>query len=276
LHALQLLRQAGFNRLSLGVQSFNERILKSIGRIHRADEAKNAFNAARAAGFENISFDLMYGLPTQSLADWHDTLQQAVDLSPDHLSAYGLKLEDGTRMELDVRAGRLALPSEDEEEAMYDLLNVFLPQQGYDRYEISNYAPNGKECQHNLKYWRYHPYRGFGVAAHSFNGQDRFANSEDISRYIETVEKCESPEEFRESLDASTAMAEYAFLALRTVNGLSETNFELRFEKKFADYYAKAVSRLLRLGLLIHEKDTWRLTERGMKLGNQAFEEFLP
>lgn len=274
--SLKALQQAGFNRLSLGVQSFDDAVLATIGRIHRAEEAESAFAQARAAGFANVSLDLMYGLPTQNLPGWSETLKRAVALGPDHISAYGLKLEEGTPLEVEVAAGRMALPPEEEEEAMYDLLNDFLPSQGFARYEISNYAVGGRECRHNLKYWRYLQYRGFGVAAHSFDGADRFANTEDISYYIERLASQKSSEDFRETLDEPTAMAEFVFLSLRTTKGLSKQDFADRFGKNFIEIFETPVCRLTKMGLLVEENDSWHLTARGMKLGNQAFAEFLP
>jgi oxygen-independent coproporphyrinogen-3 oxidase len=274
--SLKRLRQAGFNRLSLGVQSFDDVVLAAIGRIHRAETASRAMVEARAAGFDNISLDLMYGLPMQSISSWRETLEQAVSLDPEHISAYGLKLEEGTPLMDAVNAGRVALPSEEDEEAMYDWLNLYLPSRGYARYEISNYATKGNECRHNLKYWRYQPYRGLGVAAHSFDGVDRYANTGDISMYLGRLAAGDSPEDFRESLNLPTMMAEYVFLALRTTEGLSGSEFEQRFGETFSEYYSEPVRRLTRLGLLKQENLSWHLTKRGMKLGNQAFAEFLP
>ena len=274
--SLKLLRQAGFNRLSLGVQSFDDQVLRGIGRIHRAAEAAQAVGMSRSAGFENISMDLMFGLPRQSLDSWRETLTRAVSLEPDHISAYGLKLEEQTPLALLVASGQAALPAEREEEAMYDWLNEFLPQQGFSRYEISNYARPGRECRHNLKYWRYQPYRGFGVAAHSFNGIARFANTEELSRYIARIEAGESAEEFRETLDEPDRMAEYVFLALRTTAGLSAMDFEVQFRRSFTDYFAVAIAELKKSGMLTNEKEQWRLTEKGLKLSNQAFVKFLP
>ena len=274
--SLKRLRQAGFNRLSLGVQSFDDLVLAAIGRIHHAETASRAIVQARAAGFDNISLDLMYGLPMQSISSWRETLEQAVALAPEHISAYGLKLEEATPLMDAVNAGRVALPSEEDEETMYDWLNLSLPSRGYARYEISNYATKGNECRHNLKYWRYQPYRGLGVAAHSFDGVDRYANTGDISMYLERLATGDSPEDFRESLNLPTMMAEYVFLALRTTEGLSGAEFEQRFGEIFSEYYSEPVRRLTRLGLLKQENLSWHLTKRGMKLGNQAFAEFLP
>ena len=273
---LKALRQAGFNRLSLGVQSFDDQVLRGIGRIHRAAEAVQAVGMARSAGFENISMDLMFGLPRQSVNSWRETLARTVSLAPDHISAYGLKLEEETPLAARVASGQVALPAEGDEEAMYDWLNEFLPQQGLARYEISNYARPGRECRHNLKYWRYRPYRGFGVAAHSFDGMARFANTEELSRYIARMTAGESAEEFRETLADPDRMAEYVFLALRTTAGLSASDFDVRFRRDFAEYYAVAIAELKKSGMLTNEKEQWRLTEKGLKLSNQAFVKFLP
>ena len=274
--SLEQLRQAGFNRLSLGVQSFDDAVLNVIGRIHRAEAAAVAVTQARVAGFDNISLDLMYGLPLQTVGGWRETLERAVALAPDHISAYGLKLEEGTPLAEAVAAGRIPLPQEEDEETMYDWLNAYLPLQGFARYEISNYAADGHECRHNLKYWQYHPYRGFGVAAHSFDGRDRYANTEDVAEYLERLSTGGSPEDFRETPDGPTTMAEFVFLALRTTGGLSEMEFAKRFDKNFSEYYAAPIRRLTQMRLLTQENHSWRLTELGMKLGNQAFAEFLP
>ena len=274
--ALTKLKVAGFNRLSLGVQSFEDAILRSAGRIHSAAQAKETFRRARAAGFDNISLDLMYGLPGQSCENWLDTLAQAAELGPEHISAYGLKLEEGTPLATAVKSGRLALPDEEAEEAMYDELNIILPQLGYRRYEISNYALNGRECRHNLKYWQWRPYRGFGVAAHSFDGTERFANVENIDEYLQSMLSGKSPEIFREKSEPATGMAEYAFLALRTAEGLDIEAFTRIFERGFHECFGTRVVKLKRAGLLTCDQKTVRLTPRGMKLGNQVFIEFLP
>ncbi|NMC31451.1 MAG: radical SAM family heme chaperone HemW [Veillonellaceae bacterium] len=274
--SLAQLRQAGFNRLSLGVQSFDDRILRAIGRIHCADEARQAVAAARTAGFDNLSLDLMYGLPGQTVDSWRETLRRAVELAPDHISAYGLKLEEGTALAAQVITRQAILPGEAAEEAMYDYLNAYLPRQGFHRYEISNYARPGKECRHNLKYWRYFPYRGFGAAAHSFDGRARFANTEDVSFYCTRQLAGQSAETFRETLPEPDQLAEYAFLALRTTEGLMTGDFRERFGQNFDDIYAGPVAELIRDGLLIRERDGWRLTEKGFKLSNQAYVKFLP
>lgn len=274
--SLHQLRRSGFNRLSLGIQSLDDTVLEAIGRIHRAEEAVAAVRQARGAGFGNIGVDLMYGLPRQDPASWRETLERTVALQPDHISAYGLKLEDGTPLKASVEEGRTTLPPEEQEEEMYDFLNRFLPEHGYYRYEISNFAKAGHECRHNMKYWRYRPYRGFGAAAHSFDGRSRFSNTEDIAAYVRLAEAGQSPEAFRETPDLPTAMAEYVFLALRTSQGLSPADFSRRFGDEFPQRFLSTARRLAAEGLMQESADGWRLTDRGFKLSNPVFAEFLP
>ena len=274
--SLATLRRQGFNRLSLGVQSFDDKVLATIGRVHRAEEAESAFGLARQAGFANIGLDLIYGLPQQTPANWQATLERAIALSPDHLSAYGLKLEDGTPLAAAVAYGSLTLPSEEHEEAMYDVLNEFLPLQGYQRYEIANYARSGRQCRHNLKYWRSLPFRGFGLAAHSFDGAQRFANTADLGEYIEWSQAGLGVETVRESLDEAVVIGEYVFTALRLTEGMRFDEFQQRFGQDFRQLFAEPLARLNKMGLLEKTEQAVFLTPRGMKFGNQVFGEFLP
>ena len=274
--SLATLRRQGFNRLSLGVQSFDDKVLAMIGRVHRAEEAESAFGLARQAGFANIGLDLIYGLPQQTLTNWQATLERAIALNPDHLSAYGLKLEDGTPLAAAVAGGSLTLPSEEHEEAMYDVLNEFLPLQGYQRYEIANYARSGRQCRHNLKYWRSLPFRGFGLAAHSFDGAQRFANTADLGEYIEWSQAGLGVETVRESLDEAVVIGEYVFTALRLTEGMRFDEFQQRFGQDFRQLFAEPLARLNKMGLLEKTEQAVFLTPRGMKFGNQVFGEFLP
>ena len=274
--SLQFLRQQGFNRLSLGVQSFDDAVLAAVGRLHRADEAERAFYQARQAGFNNIGLDLIYGLPQQTSANWQATLEQAVALAPDHLSAYGLKLEEGTPLAAAVAAGETTLPPEEDEETMYDLLNAFLPLHGYQRYEIANYAKQGRQCRHNIKYWRSRPFRGFGLAAHSFDGRQRFANTADLGEYIERSQAGLGGEVVRESLDEAGVIGEYVFTALRMTQGMRFVDFQLRFGQDFRQLFAEPLGRLSKMELINQTEQAVFLTPRGMKFGNQVFGEFLP
>lgn len=270
------LRSIGFNRLSIGVQSFDDEVLSAAGRIHCADEAISTVMSAQKAGFDNLSLDLMYGLPGQSVASWEKTLSKAVQLAPNHISAYGLKVEEKTSLAAALNDGRITLPTEYEEETMYDMLNEILPQQGYRRYEISNYAQPGCQCRHNLKYWRYLPYRGVGAAAHSFYPYERFSNVEDVCEYLRRLQFGLAPEVFREKLDLPTSMGEYIFLALRTIEGVDTVAFDRLFKQDFFRYFSFQVENLLKQGLIQREGEFLRLTPRGMKFGNQVFAEFLP
>ncbi len=274
--SLTSLRQLGFNRLSLGVQSFDDRVLAAAGRIHRAEDAETAFGLARQAGFDNIGFDLMYGLPQQTEASWQSTLEHAIMLNPDHLSAYGLKLEDGTPLAVAVENGREILPSEADEEAMYDKLNDFLPMAGFERYEVANYAKPGRQCRHNLKYWRSLPFRGFGLAAHSFDGTQRFANTDNLTEYLQRIAAGQSVVLPPEETDEATLIAEYTFTALRLATGLSYDDFRQRFDRDFRQIYAAELQRLLQKKLIVQTDQAVFLTPRGMKFGNRVFAEFLP
>lgn len=273
---LAALRAIGVNRLSLGVQAFDDKVLAAAGRIHSAAEAFAAIETAAAAGFTNLSIDLMYGLPGQSLDSFRAGLRQAVDLPINHLSVYGLKVEENTPFARWQARGELILPDEDEEEAMYELAASLLPDRGFVRYEISNYARAGAVCRHNLKYWRYQPYIGLGAAAHSFWQGERLANTADVDEYIRLIASGASPLNSRERPDRLTAMAEYAFLVLRTKVGLDYADFAACFGESFEERYKETVADLAGRGLLTAGADGIRLTAVGMKYGNVVFASFLP
>jgi len=273
---LRALRSAGFNRLSIGVQSFSDRVLQAAGRIHTGRQAIQAVLAAQAAGFDNISIDLMYGLPEQTLQDVSSSLRQAVDLPVSHVSVYGLKVEETTPLEAALSAGRVTLPEEDDELAMYELATRFLPDHGYLRYEISNYAQPGKECRHNLKYWRYQSYLGFGAAACSFFADERLTNTMDVREYIVDVNADKSPVAIKERIEKDTAMAEYVFLALRTKEGIRFAEFFHRFCVDFPSYYMEEIKTLRQQQLIYVTAHGIGLTVLGMRFGNRVFAAFLP
>lgn len=270
------LRTAGINRISFGVQSFDDRLLARMGRIHSASQGIEAVWQARQAGIDNISIDLMVDLPGQSVADWEYSLKTAVSLGVNHISAYGLKVEEGTPFAEQFAAGLLSLPDDDEQAAMYDLTNIYLAAQGYERYEISNYARPGYQCRHNLKYWRFEPYLGIGAAAHSFISGERIANTCNVERYVKNIMQGISAVENRECLDDKIAMAEYCFLHLRMSEGICLHDFSEKFGVSFTSMYGKAVAKLAEQGLLIFAHDRVRLSSLGMKYGNQIFCVFLP
>ena len=270
------LRAAGVNRISLGVQSFDGALLRRIGRIHTADDARAAFCAARAAGFRNISVDLMYGLPGQTLRDLRESVHAALTLTPEHISVYGLTVEEGTPFAAAEAAGRLDLPTEEAAEEMYDYLMAELPACGYLRYEISNFARPGYESRHNLGYWRSVPYLGVGAAAHGYVDNVRWENEPDTAAYIRTamaggnVRRAEGGARTR-----TAAMEEYAFLALRTAEGIDEDDFYRTWETPFTDVYGAVLPPLIEKGLLRRADGFTALTPLGMKFGNEVFAEFL-
>ncbi len=270
------LRAAGVNRISLGVQSFDDALLRRIGRIHTAEEVRTAFRAARAAGFTNISIDLMYGLPGQTLHDLQESVRAVIALAPEHISVYGLTVEEGTPFAAAQAAGRLDLPTEETAEEMYDYLVAELPARGCLRYEISNFARRGFESRHNLGYWRSVPYLGVGAAAHGYVDNVRWENERDIAAYIrrgmagEDVRRAEDGERTR-----TAAMEEYAFLALRTAAGIDETDFHRTWGVPFEEVYGAVLPRLIEKGLLKRADGFTALTPLGMKYGNEVFAEFL-
>ncbi|MDF2635677.1 MAG: oxygen-independent coproporphyrinogen oxidase [Pelosinus sp.] len=273
---LLALKSGGANRISFGVQTFSNELLKSIGRIHTANQAIEAVREAHKAGFDNINLDLMYGLPGQSCRDLENSVRQAIGLGVTHISAYGLKVEDGTPFAAMDRQGKLRLPEEQVDEEMYNFTTEFLPKQGFMRYEISNFSKTGYECRHNLKYWQYQSYVGVGAAAHSFFQEERLSNINDVSQYIYFVEKGKLPIEEREKPDRDIAMAEYIFLALRTVQGLSLSGFKNYFNCDFFQQYGKIASELAKKNLIVVKENQISLTITGMKYGNVVFRAFLP
>lgn len=272
---LSLLRAGGVNRLSFGVQTFDDALLRRIGRIHTAAEACVAVRQARAAGFRNLSLDLMYGLPGQTRAGLEASVRQALALAPQHISIYGLQVEEGTAFARAQAAGRLALPSDEESEAMYDYMTTALPAAGYARYEISNFARPGFESRHNLGYWQDVPYLGVGAAAHSYLDGQRYENPRGIEEYLAALRESGRARREEEPLTRATSMEEFAFLALRTARGIDRARFAARFGCELASVYADVIARMCARGFLEEDAQGVRLTPLGMKYGNWVFEAFL-
>ena len=225
--ALRALRRAGVNRLSLGVQSTDDALLQAIGRVHTFAQVQEAVAAARRAKIKNLSLDLIYGLPGQTMAQWEKTLQDAVDLQPEHLSCYGLKLEPGTP--LFARQGELTFPDDDTQADMYLYTVAFLKEHGYEQYEISNFAKPGFASKHNLKYWLLQEYAGFGPGAHSDFGDVRYGYLRDIDRYIAG----ELVLSERETISRRERDMEYIMLRLRLARGADPREFENAFRERF-------------------------------------------
>ena len=286
LEQLRELRRAGLDRISLGVQSLVDDELALLGRIHTAQEAVAAVQMAREAGFERISLDLLMGLPGQSLAHWQRSLEQAIQLRPEHLSLYGLALEDGTPLKRDVDRGRYPEPDEHLGADMYRWAEERLRCQGYAHYEISNWArretlPDGQRsawnnlCRHNLRYWRNGHYLGLGTAAVSYDGRTRCRNTGNLRAYISQVGQGRLPIAESETLDAAGRMGETMMLALRTSRGMPWDRFRRRFGRSLQEVYGDVIDQLVADGLLVADERGIRLSRRGRLLGNRVFAGFL-
>lgn len=273
---LKLLRQLGVNRLSLGVQSLDPKLLKRLGRIHTPVQAVEAYELAREAGFSNINLDLMNGLPGQAVSTWEYTLKTAVNLKPEHISVYGLSVEEGTLFGDEWAAGILSLPEEELCVQMTAFTHELLKSCGYHHYEISNYAMPGKECRHNQIYWHNLPYLGFGAGAASYWQRERRTNTADVDVYIEQVTKGLSPVTEREQQDLAQDMAETMFLGLRMLKGVERQGFARRFGREIDSVYGQQIKDLVRRGLLVDEGGFLHLTSKGIFLANEVFCEFLP
>ena len=268
------LRAAGFNRLSLGLQSANDELLKAVGRIHTYDQFLTAYRAARSAGFQNVNVDLMHGLPGQTQADYLDTLQKVCDLGPEHVSGYALILEEGTPLFRQVRAGETNLPDEDAVADMEDAGMAYLKAMGYERYEVSNFAKPHFECRHNLIYWDDAPYLGFGVAAHSSaQGQGewlRWSNTESIQVYLRKLRRNRLPTADTLHIDRREEMFEVVMLGLRKVRGIPRRAFLDRFgislEQAFPDAWMNVQSN----GWWQDDPARYALTAQGMDYLNTA------
>lgn len=274
---LASLRGLGVNRLSLGVQSFDDGLLRLLGRIHTSGQAAETYRLARRAGFANINLDLIYGLPTQTRPQWQETLEHGLALGPDHLSLYALTLEEGTPLHAQVARGELPQPDPDLAADMYLLAQETLAGAGYRHYEISNWARPGHECRHNLTYWRNGPYLGFGAGAHSWFGGRRYYNVLSPQEYIQRLSDGASPLAESEEIDEALEMAETMILGLRLVEeGVSFEGFARRFGQEMETVYREELKELRELGLIEVTEERVRLTERGRLLGNEVFERFLP
>ncbi len=278
LNAKQLtgLRSAGINRLSLGSQSFDAELLHTLGRIHTPEEIVKALSSARAAGFESINLDFMFGLPGQTMHHWETTLDRALALHPEHFSLYSLIIEEGTNFYTWTNEGRIIPGDEDLCADMYEHADERLRAEGYENYEISNWALPGHQSRHNLTYWQNLPYIGMGAGAHSFFGGRRFSNVLDPQEYIRLLKKQQRPEVDGEFIDRVKEMAETAFLGLRTAKGLHLPTFAERFAETFTQFVGSRLRTVEEAGLLERDHDWIRLSKRGRLLGNEVFLRLLP
>jgi oxygen-independent coproporphyrinogen-3 oxidase len=273
---LEVLREAGFNRISFGVQSFDAGLLQTLDRIHSVDEAKNAVKAARAAGFENVSLDLMFALPRQTLKQWQDTLTQALALETDHLSLYSLIVEEGTGFYTLQQKGRLPLPSDDTAADMFEMAVETAQSAGYAQYEIANFARPGRECRQNLHYWRNEPYHGFGCGAASYLNGARRMNIKAPSKYADAIEANADLTLSTETLTDDETMAETMMLGLRlTREGVPYSRFEARFGVDLRVRFAAEIETFTHRGLVEATDTCLRLTPRGVFLASEVMVAFV-
>jgi oxygen-independent coproporphyrinogen-3 oxidase len=272
---LLTLRRAGFNRLSIGIQSLDDGELRRLGRIHNRDQALATVNAARQAGFDNLSCDLMYGLPGQSPASWSRTLEQILGCAPQHLSLYELAVEEGTPLWDQVESTQCVLPPEEDVLAMMSITQELTGQGGLARYEISNYACSGFQCRHNLNYWDNGVYLGLGPGAVSMLGGKRKSVLADVRQYCRLISQGRSVWVDVEQLDREAAFRETVVMGLRMLAGISAADLSQRFGLELASYYGSTLDRLVSQGLLRLHDGQLQLTARGLPLANRVMAELV-
>lgn len=272
---LKIMQDYGVNRLSMGVQSFNDDILKKIGRIHTSKQVYRCIADARKAGFENMSIDLIFRLPNQTMKDFEESLTKAMELDLPHYSIYALILENKTVFYNLMRQGKLPLPSEDTEADMYALAIDTMTSNGRNQYEISNFAKPGFESEHNLTYWKNEHYFGFGAGAHGYIDGVRYNNHGPIQHYLEPLRANELPVIYQKTLTKKEQIEEEMILGLRTMRGVSQTHFSDKFQISLLNHYETVIQDLLKRELLTIAGDQILLTKKGIFLGNEVFQSFL-
>ncbi len=264
-----LVRQ-GVNRLSLGVQSFSDRTLQTLGRPHSVQQAVDAITLARTTGFKNIGIDLIFGVPEQSTTEWEKTIDMATALCPEHISAYSLSIDEGSQFIQRIQSGTLALPDEETVAGMYELTVQKLQQTGYQRYEISNFSFPGFSCRHNLNYWNRGEYLGIGPGSASFIDEKRYENIADIDEYIRRLRNGCSIIAREEAVGIDAAAREYLLLGLRTAQGVDLCRVQQEFGTDFSKQLEKNITALEAAGLVFRTNGYLRLTDRGFLLSDEA------
>lgn len=275
LQYLTKLVKLGFNRISFGVQTFDDKALTMLHRSHNGEKAKQAVYEAKEAGFTDINIDLIYGLPRQTLEDIQHNLHILKDLPINHISTYGLQVEVGTYLYHLVQKNLISIPCESIDEAMYDTMMEGLKELGFERYEISNFAKDNSYSRHNLKYWHYVDYLGFGAGAHSFYDGIRRSNNRNVMPYIQAVDRYTMPTIDTETITVERAQEDFCFLALRTKWGLDEQKFEDRFDVSVHNLFGNILEDLVTKGLLEYQNGSYHLTSEGAKHGNYVFSQFI-
>ena len=275
LQYLTKLVKLGFNRISFGVQTFDDKALTMLHRSHDGEKAIQAVYDAKEAGFTDINIDLIYGLPRQTLEDIQHNLNIVKDLPINHISTYGLQVEVGTYLYHLVQKNLISIPSESIDESMYDTMMAGLKELGFERYEISNFAKGNSYSRHNLKYWHYIDYLGFGAGAHSFYDGIRRSNNRNVMPYIQSVDRYTMPTIDTETITVERAQEDFCFLALRTKWGLDEQKFEDRFGVSVHNLFGNILENLVTKGLLEYQNGSYHLSSEGAKHGNYVFSQFI-
>lgn len=268
-------KRAQINRLSIGIQSMNNNTLLSIGRIHNKKEVVETIKMCKELDFNNISGDIIFGLPNESIEDFKTTLDEVLKLNLSHISMYGLILEEDTRMYSWYKKGILQMPDESEEREMYHLGVEFLRKNNYLQYEISNFAKNGYESKHNIGYWELKPYLGIGLGSHSNIDNKRYWNEKDFGKYFEKLRSNILPIQGQETIDTSLRETEYLILGIRMNKGISKKDYENNFSFKLMDKYKESITKHVNNGLLIDTGDCIQLTKKGMDLSNLVEIDFI-
>ncbi|MCP3764288.1 radical SAM family heme chaperone HemW [Domibacillus sp. A3M-37] len=272
---LRILKEGGVNRLSIGVQSFNDAHLKRIGRTHTKEDVLRTVRDAEKAGFDNLSIDLIYGLPEQTVEDAADTVKQALGLGLPHYSAYSLIIEPKTVFYNLMAKGKLPLPKEESEADMYEAVMREMAAGGLHQYEISNFARPGFESLHNLTYWNNDEYYGFGAGAHGYVNGERYANFGPLKKYMEPIERARWPRITNQKVTKREQMEEEMFLGLRKMEGVSISSFESKYSENPLRFFHEAITDMTDRGLLEIKANSIRLTHSGKFLGNEVFQSFL-
>ena len=263
---------AGINRISIGLQTTNSNLLKLVGRIHSYASFLEVFKISREIGFRNINVDLMIGLPVQTIQDVEMDLTRIVNLNPEHISVYSLIVEEGTRISEKIKNKELFLPSEELERKMYWKVKKYLEENGYNHYEISNFAKSGFESKHNLSCWNQEEYIGFGLASHSYINKERYSNTDDFEEYFEHPENSKIIHERQNKVQQ---MKEYILLGLRKIEGIKISEFKNKFVDNPIYLYRDDLNKLVKQGLIEIDVDKIKLSSKGIDLANLVWEEFI-
>ena len=268
-------KNAGINRISIGLQSTNNEILKLIGRIHNYEEFLNTYNLAKEVGYNNINVDLMLGIPNQTESDVIDSINKVISLNPKHISIYSLIVEENTEIQRLIDSEILTMPSEDDERNMYWKTKTILEKNGFIQYEISNFAKKGYESKHNLDCWNQEEYIGMGLASHSYFNRKRFSNIDKLDKYIENENCLEKNIIINEVQEMESQAKEYMLIGLRKISGVSISKFEKKFRINPLFYFRFEIDNLVEKGLIEVDLDNIKLTKKGLDFANIVFEEFV-